>query len=476
MQPKFIDSVLRKQIFNLCEIIRSEVGPVEYQDFLFPILFLKYISDLRLYQNLKSGKRKFLEKFHIPESSNFYFLFSQRFSENIGQKIDFAFFGLEKENFEELEGISSSLDYSSNKLGFKENQNKLLIEILENIEQIALFDDPTEFSENPIWSALDVLTSASPHSGEFFTPLEVANLIAQLLSPSENESIFDPACGSGSLLLACAKLAAGSSNLYGQERNSSAWVRAKMSLLIQGQSPKNIKLGDSIRSPHFITKYDNLEKFDVVLSNPPFGVRDWGLDTTKNDRFNRFKYGIPPKSNGEYAFLAHILAVLKPESGRAAMLVTNGALSRGGAEHIIRSNLVDHGLIHAVISLPGKLFLNTGIPVNIIILKEQKNLDGILFIDARDGFITDKGKNRLKISSLENIVSCYREALIIENFSKFVLFEEIQKNDYILNVQRYISQTEKIVDIDMNELHIRKTIISERLEELDITIDKILLN
>ncbi|MFQ6611458.1 MAG: type I restriction-modification system subunit M, partial [Fidelibacterota bacterium] len=293
-------------------------------------------------------------------------------------------------------------------------------------------------------------SDAGKKGGEFYTPKEVSQLLALLLEPQSNEKICDPTCGSGSLLIRTAnKVKSGNVSLYGQEMNGSTWSLCKMNVFLHDMDSARIERGDTINNPLLI-KDNNLLKFDIVVANPPFSLKKWGYDEViqKEDKYNRFHRGDPPRSRGDYAFLTHMIETIN-EHGRVGVVVPHGVLFRGGAEGKIRTKLVDENLLDTVIGLPSNLFFGTGIPAAILIFKKNREHKDVLFIDAGREFEKDKKQNRLRRTDLKKIYDTYKNRVFVDKYAHPATLEEIQENEYNLNIPRYVDTFEPEPEVDI---------------------------
>ncbi|WP_369797358.1 N-6 DNA methylase [Mycobacterium sp. 012931] len=282
----------------------------------------------------------------------------------------------------------------------------------------------------------------------------------------QDQTVYDPTCGSGSLLLKVAAEAPRGITIYGQEKDNATWALSKMNMWLHGNEDAEIAKGDTITSPQF-TKGAALRTFDFAVANPPFSVKSWnhGLE---ND-YGRFEYGTPPDKNGDYAFLLHVLKSLK-STGKAAIILPHGVLFRGHAEATISRRLLEHGFIKGIIGLPPNLFYGTGIPACIVILDKENatGRTGVFMIDASTGFMKDGPKNRLRSQDIHKIVDTFNKQVEIERYSRLVPLKEIAdaKNDYNLNIPRYIdsSAPEDIQDL---HAHLHGGIPDRDLDALD---------
>jgi type I restriction enzyme M protein len=356
----------------------------------------------------------------------------------------------------------------------KLGKGKEMVDRLSNL--VAIFENPgLDFSRNRaegddiLGDAYEYLmrhfaTESGKSKGQFYTPAEVSRIMAKVIgigsAKSNAETIYDPTCGSGSLLLKAHDEAKGSTRLdlaiYGQEMDNATAALAKMNMILHDCPTAEIWQDNTLSSPHFKEPGGGLKRHDYVVANPPFSTKAWsnGFDPA-NDRYNRFSDGIPPAKNGDYAFLLHILASLK-SSGKGAVILPHGVLFRGGAEGTIRSNIIRKGYIKGIIGLPANLFYGTGIPACIIVLDKEHaaSRSGIFMVDASKGYVKDGNKNRLRHQDIHKIVDVFTKQIEVAKYSRMVSRAEIEANDFNLNIPRYIDATEA-EDMQDIEAHLK---------------------
>ncbi|EGQ8500557.1 TPA: type I restriction-modification system subunit M [Vibrio parahaemolyticus] len=478
---------INKVILKACDSFRGTMDPFNYKDFVLTMLFLKFISDL---QKSEHEGHKYVNteledclSFNIPKGCSFWDLYEMRSEPDIGYRIDAALDSLEKANAE-LQGVFQNISFNSDKLGDEKRKSEVLCQLLQSFANYVL-----DFSSSGISSfelAGEVYeylirhfaTESGKKSGEFYTPIEVSELLSMLLEPQKGEMICDPTCGSGSLLIRCGQQIQrnfeGSKkyHLYGQELNSSTWSLAKMNMLLHGEFNSRIEWGDTIRNPKLLDDDGDLLKFDVVTAHPPFSLSSWGYEGAHSDVFNRFNRGIPPKTKGDYAFILHIIETLKPKTGRMAVVVPHGVLFRSAAEGHIRQKLIEENLIDTVIGLPGKLFFGTGIPVAILIFKTCKQDTSVLFIDASREFNPGKNQNELTKEGIERIVDTYRARQSVDKYAYRASIDEIIDNGYNLNIPRYVDTFEDNNEVDLIAAKKERLELQQKLEDLEFQMDK----
>ncbi|MCA4792691.1 type I restriction-modification system subunit M [Myroides odoratimimus] len=464
---------INKALWGACDTFRGAFDSSEYKNYILVFMFLKYMSDIWKdhYAELKAQygddetliQRKLnRERFVLPENCTFEYLHERRNATNIGEEIDKVLAKIEDKNITKLEGVFRNISFNSDKLGQTADRNRRLKNLLEDFARPVL-----DFRPSVIGNTEDILgnaymfligefaSGAGKKGGEFYTPAEVSELLAQLVSPKEGARICDPACGSASLLIKVAeqvKTKEGKPSrdfaLYGQESNGDTWALSKLNMFLHDMDSARIEWCDTINNPQLIEN-DHLMKFDVVVANPPFSLDKWGdFEQPSNDRFGRFHRGLPPKSKGDFAFISHMIEVTLPD-GRVGVIVPHGVLFRGAAEGKIRTKLIDENMLEAVIGLPSNLFFGTGIPTAIVIFNKSKKNDKVLFVDASKEYQEGKKQNKLRKQDIEKIVTTYRSFEVIEKYSNVVDLAVIRENDYNLNIPRYVDTFEEEEEIDL---------------------------
>ena len=460
-----IDSVL----WAACDTFRVGMDAADYKNYILVMLFLKYISDVwaEHYEKLKEQyddderirRRLERERFKLPKGCSFYDLYTQRQAAGLGEIINVALEQIEDGNKEKLQGVFRNIDFNSeSSLGQTKDRNARLKHLLEDFNNPKLDLRPSRTGNlDVIGNAYEYLIArfaagAGKKAGEFYTPAEVSELLAELLDPKPGERICDPACGSGSLLIKCGNQVKnkGSNDfaLYGQEINGSTWALAKMNMFLHGMDSARVEWGDTIRSPKLLEK-DTTMKFEVVTANPPFSLDKWGIEEAGVDTYNRFHRGLPPKSKGDYAFISHMIETITIENGRVGVVVPHGVLFRSSSEGKIRKQLIDENLLDAVIGLPANLFYGTGIPTAILVFKRNRKGSSVIFIDASRDFQNIKNQNKLSRENLDKIVATFRKRKTIDKYSYLAKLEEIQENDYNLNIPRYVDTFEEEEPVDI---------------------------
>lgn len=464
MNGKITQSEMNDVAWKACDSFRKVLPSAVYKDYILAFLFLKYLSDV--WKDKKEGyekeyksdavrvKRKMeRESFILPVNSDFDYIFSKRSEANIGELINIAFANIEEANKGKLDGVMD-VDFNSDKLGEPKDRNKILKNFIEDFADPRLDLRPSRVGNMDVigntyeYLIANFASDAGQKGGEFYTPPEVATLLAKLLAPKPGERICDPACGSGSLLLKVSKEIQGQNfSLFGQESNRSTWALCRMNMFLHGMDNARIEWGDTLNTPKLIEN-DSLMKFDILVANPPFSLKKWGAENAGGDKFRRFTRGVPPDSKGDYAFISHMIEAMN-ENGRTAVIVPHGVLFRGGAEGVIRQRLIEENLLDAVIGLAPNLFYGVAIPVVILVFKRGRKNKDVLFINASEDFEKEKTQNKLHAVHIDKIVSTYSSRKTIKKHSYRASFEEIVENEFNLNIPRYVETFEAEEEIDI---------------------------
>lgn len=462
-------SDLYSKLWKSCDELRGGMDASQYKDYILVLLFMRYVTD-KYY-----GKKDAL--IEVPEGGSFHDLSKLKGDKEIGDKINKVIRKMADAN--DLVGVITVADFNdSDKLG----RGKEMVDRLTNL--IAIFEDEElNFAGNGadgddlLGDAYEYLmrnfaTESGKSKGQFYTPAEVSKVMAKVIginqAKSASQTIYDPTCGSGSLLLKAADEAPVKVTIYGQEKDVTTVALAKMNMILHGNEIADIRQGDTITSPEFLEN-GKLKTFDFAVANPPFSTKSWsnGLDV-KNDPYERFTgIGIPPAKNGDYAFLLHLIKSLK-STGKGAIILPHGVLFRGNVEAEIRKNIVKRGYIKGIIGLPPNLFYGTGIPACIIVIDKEnaEDREGIFMIDASKDYMKDGNKNRLREQDIRKIVDVFNNQLEIPKYSRMVYNDEIEKNEYNLNIPRYID-TQEEEDIQDINAHLKGGIPNRDIDKLN---------
>lgn len=414
----------------------------QYKDYVLTLLFVKYVSD-----KAKADRHSPIE---VPQGGSFDDLVALKGKPDIGEKINIAIRYLADAN--RLQGVINIADFDDpTKLGEGRAMQDRLSKLIGVFQDLDFSHSKAE-GDDLLGDAYEYLmrhfaTESGKSKGQFYTPAEVSRVMAQLIgiqpTTTRSATVYDPTCGSGSLLIKVADFAPNGLSIYGQEKDNATWALATMNMILHGHATADIRMGDSIVDPRF-TDGERLDRFDFLVANPPFSVKSWtnGLE----NEYGRFDgYARPPEKNGDYAFLLHMVKSLK-STGKGAVILPHGVLFRGNAEAAIRRSLIQRGYIWGIIGLPPNLFYGTGIPACIIVLDKENaaSRTGIFMVDASKGFAKDGPKNRLRPRDMHKIVDVFTRQQDIPRYARLVPISEIAdvKNDYNLNIPRYIDSSE----------------------------------
>jgi len=453
--------------WRACDTFRGVLDPSDYKNYILVMLFVKYISDVwndhrgRYLEEFNGDesrvqRRLSRERFQLPEGCDFASLYEHRNKPDIGERIDVALGEIEEANKEKLEGVFREVSFNSeNKLGQTRDRNARLKHLLEDFNDPRLDLRPSIVGEEDvIGNVYEYLlerfaSDAGKKAGEFYTPGQVLTLLARLLAPKKGDTICDPACGSGSLLIKVGRQADERDfALFGQESNGTTHALCRMNMFLHGMDSFRIEWGDTIRNPRLV-EHDQLMKFDIVVANPPFSLEKWGIEEATADPYHRFHRGLPPKSKGDYAFITHMIETAREGTGRVGVVVPHGVLFRGAAEGKIRRKLIEENLLEAVIGLPANLFFGTGIPAAILLFNKGKTHGDVLFIDASREYKDAKNRNILTEENLDKIVRTYRAFETVEKYAYRATAQELVDNDFNLNIPRYVDTFEEEAEIDL---------------------------
>jgi type I restriction enzyme M protein len=462
-------SELYSSLGKNCDQLRGGMDASQYKDYVLVLLFMKYVSDKY------AGKKNPL--IEVPPGGSFQDMSQLKNKPEIGDGINKIISKLAEAN--ELKGVIDVADFNNeDKLG----KGKEMVDRLSNL--ISIFENPAlDFSKNRaegddlLGDAYEYLmrkfaTESGKSKGQFYTPAEVSRIMAKVIginqAKNQEQTIYDPACGSGSLLLKAADESETGVTIYGQEMDNATVAMARMNMILHENPTAEVWKDNTLSDPHYKNKDGSLKTFDFVVANPPFSFKAWrnGFDP-EHDLYDRFVDGIPPKKNGDYAFLLHLLRSMK-STGKGAVILPHGVLFRGNAEGEIRRNIISKGYIKGIISLPPNLFFGTGIPACIIVLdKEQSGTrKGIFMIDASKGFMKDGNKNRLRHQDIRKIVDVFNGQMEIPKYSRLVPLSEIKENDYNLNIPRYIDSSEP-EDLQGIEAHLKGGIPNRDIDGME---------
>jgi type I restriction enzyme M protein len=451
-------SELYSTLLESCNELRGGMDASQYKDYVLVVLFMKYISD-----KAKADTDSLIE---LPKGCTFDDLVAAKNKSNVGEVFNKILEAVAEAN-PDLRNVITNADFcDEQKLG----KGKDLVDTVSNLIGVFQnsglnFSGNREADDDLIGDAYEYLmknfaSQSGKSKGQFYTPAEVSRLIAKVVGIGKDErpqiSIYDPTCGSGSLLLRAKAEAKHGVSVNGQESDLSTIGMAKMNMIIHGEQTADLRHGDTINSPlHYEVLDRTLQQFDYVVANPPFSLKSWLKSAGADDKYGRWGeglgIGVPPEKCGDYAFLLHIIKSLN-HKGHGACILPHGVLFRGNAEAGIREYIVKHRYINGIIGLPSNLFYGTSIPACIIVLDKEHAVDskGIFMINANEGFTKDGAKNRLREQDIKRIMDTWEAQQDVAHYARFVSYEEIAKNDYNLNLPRYIEAEDKeiVQDID----------------------------
>jgi type I restriction enzyme M protein len=460
---------LEQRLLAACNRLRGPVDPTDYKAYIFPLLFLKRISDYWGWEYARAleafdGDEKLARlednfRFVLPEGCHWSDV--QALTENVGVELQKILQRIELANSDTLPGIFGDVQWA----------NK------EKLPEHALMDVIDEFSTldlSPESAPGDILGAAYEYllkyfadesgkkAGEFFTPRSVVRLVTLILDPDEGESVHDPTCGSGGMLVEMANVVrehggdARTLKLSGQEVSLTTAAIARMNLFLHDIEDFRIRRGDTLRDPKFKTPDGQLERFDLVIANPPFSLNPWGQDGWANDPYGRSRYGVPPATKGDFAFVEHMVAAMKPDSGRVAVVMPQGVLFRAGQEREIRQRMLEAGLFDAVIGLPPNLFYNTGLPACVLVLRatlRPGREHEVLFVDASSRFVKRGARNEMEREDVDAIAKAVGMGEDPDGAGGVALalvpLSEIEENGWDMNIGRYVrGETADELDLD----------------------------
>lgn len=468
-------SQLESHLWEAANILRGPVDAADFKSYVFPLLFFKRISDVHDEERAAAVKKfdgdesaaDFAENFSFQLPKGSHWSDVRKTATNVGQALQSALRGIEKENPDTLYGIFGDTQWT-NKERLPDSLMRDLIEHFSAINlgnQVAKADILGQAYEYLIKKFAD---AANKKAGEFYTPRAVVRLMVNILDPKERETIYDPSCGTGGMLLEAVhhvKESKGDARtlwgkIHGQEKNLTTSAIARMNLLLHGVNDFKIHRGDTLRSPAFHTG-DALATFDCVIANPPFSLDKWGHEQWASDPYGRNFAGIPLETNADYAWVQHMVKSMDPKSGRMAVVLPHGVLFRGGKEGEIRKKLLGMDILEAVIGLGSNLFYGASLSACVLIFRQRKPKDRkgqVLFIDASKQIKVGRAQNEMLPEHIAQIESWYRDFKDVPGSTKVVTLEELNANDGNLNISRFIEAVsdEKVLTVEEAMADLRK--------------------
>lgn len=467
-------SRLESHLWESANILRGPVDAADFKTYVFPLLFFKRISDVHDEEyaaalSESSGDEEYAKfpqnyRFQIPDGSHWDDV--RTVATNVGQALQTAMRGIEKANPETLYGIFGDAQWTNK----DRLPDSLLRDLIEHFSRINLGNQAAEadiLGQSYEYLIKKFADSTNKKAGEFYTPRPIVRLMVNILDPREGESIYDPACGTGGMLLEAVHHVTANhgddrtlwGKLFGQEKNLTTSAIARMNLFLHGAADFQIVRGDTLRQPAFFSG-DNLATFDCVIANPPFSLENWGDDVWASDPYGRNFAGMPPAKSGDYAWVQHMIKSMAAGTGRMAVVLPHGALFRMGKEGEIRKKILGMDLLDAVIGLGPNLFYGTGLAACILVFRQRKAKERrkkVLILDASREYKTGRAQNELLPEHVGHIYQWYREYKDVPGTARIVTLDDIAANDFNLNIPRYVEPltTQEVLTVDeaMQRLH-----------------------
>ncbi len=452
---------LFSHLFEACNILRGPINQDEYKSYVTPILFFKRLSDVYDEETQRAldesdGDEEYAafpenHSFVIPEGCHWKNV--REVSENVGTAIVNAMYGIERANPDRLSGVFSSFD-DANWTDKTKLSDERLKDLVEHMSKIRVGNN--DYAADVMGDAYEYLIKkfadlSKKNAGEFYTPRTIVKLLVMLMAPKAGETVYDPACGTGGMLIEAIRYMNNDQltygKIYGQEKNLSTSAIARMNLFLHGARDFKVSQGDTLRSPNYING-GQLQTFDCVIANPPFGLKAWGASAFETDIYGRNIWGCPSDSNADFAWLQHMIKSMNPATGRVAVVMPQGVLFHGGKEGEIRKQIVESDKIDCIITLIGGVFYGAGVSACLILMNNQKVPDHknkICMIDATEIYTPARAQNYMSEDDIQTVFNLYSNYKDVIEKVKIVSLDDIRDKDYTLSVNTYIEKEEQEV-------------------------------
>ena len=446
-------------LFEACNILRGPINQDEYKSYVTPILFFKRLSDVydeetQAALEESGGDEEYASfpenhRFVIPEGCHWKDV--RETSENVGVAIVNAMYGIERANPDTLSGVFSSFD-DANWTDKSKLSDERLKDLIEHMSKIKVGNN--NYSADVMGDSYEFLIKkfadlSKKNAGEFYTPRSIVKLLVMLMAPKAGESVYDPACGTGGMLIEAIRYMKGDKRtygkIYGQEKNLATSAIARMNLFLHGAKDFKVTQGDTLRSPNYLER-GSLQTFDCVVANPPFSLKNWGAEQFSSDIYGRNMWGCPTDSNGDYAWLQHMVKSMNPKTGRCAVVLPQGVLFRSGKEGEIRKRLVESDKLEGIITLTSGVFYSTGVSACILFLNNNKEVvhrGRICMIDASGIYTPQRAQNIMTENDINKVFALYKEYEDVIEKVKIVTIPQIKEKDYSLAINNYIDKREQ---------------------------------
>lgn len=479
---KLTIDALERYLWSAADILRGSIDSSDYKGFIFGLLFLKRLSD-RFEEECEAlvaagddPEDRDNHQFFVPKRARWGEI--QGTATNVGEALNKACSALEGSNTA-LEGVLGGIDFNDErKLGVAQSRDAVLGKLVLHFSNLGLknanLSEPDMLGRAYEYLIEKFADDAGKKGGEFYTPKKVVELLVELLAPTEKMKICDPTCGSGGMLIQSAhylarhKQDAKNLSLFGQEKNLGTWAICKMNTLLHGFPDARIEKGDTIRDPK-LRDEEGLMLFDRVIANPPFSLDEWGREIAEKDPYSRFSFGLPPKGKGDLAFVQHMIATTN-KTGMVGVVMPHGILFRGGSEGEIRKGILKSDIVEGVVGLPPNLFYGTGIPAAILVFnkaKKQGRKKKVLFIEASREFGSGTNQNQLREEDVKKIAATFHAFKDVDKYARVVGLEEIERNDFSLNISRYLETADAVEKVDVAGAIARLRELEQKRSEAD---------